>query len=388
MELSAEDALRLNVLLANPLQAVRIDESSMTVHALSEQGEASVKLNPRGRDEPYLRKVRELLSSQILGSPGGYPVFLRRWTRMGQARDDSLEQLLLLGEPEAVVAVVHAAGLTDEIARRAWWAMPVADNARRMLEKACIVNGRMGPELAAFLVDYLPFETEPRAMLETIRLVLQPGLISEPVREKLWKAAKRKNAYYVGFLGALPDDLPDPVGPRADYAAARDKLAPLIEAGNPAARQLCRCLDSAGQTFIHTAQAAMKKPNNQDVVVELLNVIQSYFRCVCPNSDPAADMDTIIRDAQALCEVPPSCETTRAVHELLRRVPEYRDDVRAMIVLALVGEPVVIPIFARTDAIGSVMRKKIEPLTAPIMAQFAQLRGEANREIFSSQQES
>ncbi|HHO67588.1 MAG TPA: sulfur reduction protein DsrS, partial [Gammaproteobacteria bacterium] len=144
MELSAEDALRLNVLLANPLQAVRIDESSMTVHALSEDGEASVKLNPRGRDDQYLKRVRELLSAQILGSPGGYPVFLRRWTRMGQARDDSLEQLLLLGEPEAVVAVVHAAGLTDEIARRAWWAMPVADNARRMLEKADIVRGSMG----------------------------------------------------------------------------------------------------------------------------------------------------------------------------------------------------------------------------------------------------
>ena len=104
MELSAEDALRLNVLLANPLEAVRIDESSMTVYALSEQGEASVSLNPRGRDDQYLKKVRELLSSQVLGSPGGYPVFLRRWTRMGQARDHSLEQLLLLGEPEAVVA--------------------------------------------------------------------------------------------------------------------------------------------------------------------------------------------------------------------------------------------------------------------------------------------
>ena len=43
---------------------------------------------------------------------------------MGQARDDSLAQLLLLGEPEAVVAAVHAPGLTDELAARAWWAMP------------------------------------------------------------------------------------------------------------------------------------------------------------------------------------------------------------------------------------------------------------------------
>ena len=157
MELTAEDALRLNVMLANALQAVRIDESSMTVHALSDQGEASVKLNSVGRDDQYLKAVRELLSSQVLGSPGGYPVFLRRWTRMGQARDDSLDQLLLIGEPEAIVAVVHATGLTDEIARKAWWAMPVADNARRMLEHECVLTGTMGAVLAEYLVDYLPF---------------------------------------------------------------------------------------------------------------------------------------------------------------------------------------------------------------------------------------
>ena len=377
MELSAEDALRLNVLLANPLQAVRIDESSMTVHALSEQGEASVRLNPRGRDEQYLRKVRELLSSQILGSPGGYPVFLRRWTRMGQARDDSLEQLLLLGEPEAVVAVVHAAGLTDEIARRAWWAMPVADNARRMLEKESIVKGSMGPVLAEYLIEYLPFETEHRAMIETIRLVLQPGLITDETRDKLWKAAKRKNTYYVGFLAAIPDDLPEPARPRSDRAQIQDRLAPLLNSGNRVATQLCRCLGERGQAFLNIAEAAMKKPNNQDVVVELLTAIQSYFRPVCPNSDPAADMQTLLGDADALCDVPPTCETTTAIREVLELAPELRDDVRAMIVLALVGEAVVTPIFARTDAIGSVMRKKIEPVTGPIKEQFARLRGGA-----------
>ena len=374
MELSAEDALRLNVLLANPLQAVRIDESSMTVHALSEDGEASVKLNPRGRDDQYLKRVRELLSAQILGSPGGYPVFLRRWTRMGQARDDSLEQLLLLGEPEAVVAVVHAAGLTDEIARRAWWAMPVADNARRMLEKADIVRGSMGPVLAEYLIDYLPFETEHRCMIETIRLVLQPGLVDAATRERLWKAAKRKNTYYVGFLAALPDDLPEPAPARADHDAVRAGLAPLLAAGNPVATLLDRCLGERGQAFIRVAEMALAKPNNQDVVVELLNAIQAYFRPACPYTDPAADMQTVLDDADALCDAPPVCKTTTAVHEVLRCMPALRDDVRAMLVLAMAGEAVVTPIFARTDAIGSVMRKKIEPVSAPLRDQFARLR--------------
>ena len=375
MELSAEDALRLNVLLANPLQAVRIDESSMTVHALSEQGEASVRLNPGGRDDQYLKKVRELLSSQVLGSPGGYPVFLRRWTRMGQARDDSLEQLLLLGEPEAVVAVVHAAGLNDEIARRAWWAMPVADNARRMLERECVVNGTMGPVLAEYLIEYLPFETEHRAMIESVRLVLQPGLVGAEMRDKLWLQAKRRNSFYVGFMDALPDELPDSGAPRADAAAIGQKLAALVAAGNPVAQQLCRCLSERGQTFLATAEAAMKKPTNQDVVVEFLKSVQRYFAGVCPNSDPSADMPTIVDDAEVLLDVPAVCATTTAVQEVLAAAPECRDDVRAMLALSWVGEALVNPIFARTDAIGSVMRRKIEPVTTLVQQQFDQLRG-------------
>ena len=377
IELSAEDALRLNVLLANPLQAVRIDESSMTVYALSDAGEASVKLNPQGRDERYLKKVRELLSSQVLGSPGGYPIFLRRWTRMGQARDDSLEQLLLLGEPEAIVAVVHASGLDNEIARRAWWAMPVADNARRMLERNSVVSGSMGTVLAQYLVDYLPFETEHRAMMETVRLVLQPGLIADELRDKLWRSAKRKNSYYVGFMDALPDALPDTGKPRQDWQELCERLKLHLDEGNPVAAQLCRCLSECGQAFLETAEAAMNKPVNQDVVVELLKSIQSYFRSVCPNSDPGADIDTIISDAETLLHVPPVCETTTAVQDVLKAVPEYRDEVKAMMTLAWIGEPLVNPIFARSDAIGSVMRKKIEPLMTPIQQQLARLCGKA-----------
>ncbi len=375
IELSAEDSLRLNVLLANPLQAVRIDESSMTVYALSDAGEASVTLNPQGRDEQYLKKVRELLSSQVLGSPGGYPIFLRRWTRMGQARDDSLEQLLLLGEPEAIVAVVHASGLDNEIARRAWWAMPVADNARRMLERNSVVSGSMGTVLAEYLVDYLPFETEHRAMMETVRLVLQPGLIADELRDKLWRSAKRKNSYYIGFMDALPDALPDTGKPRHDWQELRERLKLHLDEGNPVAAQLCRCLSECGQAFLETAEAAMNKPVNQDVVVELLKSIQSYFRSVCPNSDPGADIDTIISDAETLLHVPPVCETTTAVQNVLKVVPEYRDEVKAMMTLAWIGEPLVNPIFARSDAIGSVMRKKIEPLMTPIQQQLARLCG-------------
>ena len=40
MELSSEDSLRLNVLINQDLQAIRIDESKMIVQALTGRGEA------------------------------------------------------------------------------------------------------------------------------------------------------------------------------------------------------------------------------------------------------------------------------------------------------------------------------------------------------------
>ena len=118
-----------------------------------------------------------LLASVALDSPGGYPVFLQRWTRMGQVDHQRLGSLLKLAEPEAVMAVVCSPGLTHELALRAWWCDPQAENARRMPQQPAVAAGTLGPQLAAFLVEHLPFETEPEQMLETVRLVLQPGLI-------------------------------------------------------------------------------------------------------------------------------------------------------------------------------------------------------------------
>ena len=81
--LSPEDSFRLQVLLAQDLKAVRLDESEAgpVLHALTDRGEAHIPLNPNCRLDKYLRLIRELLSGHALGSPGGYPVHLTRWTR-------------------------------------------------------------------------------------------------------------------------------------------------------------------------------------------------------------------------------------------------------------------------------------------------------------------
>jgi hypothetical protein len=377
MELTPEDALRINVLLAGAPEAVRIDESSMTLYALSNTREAKVKLNPNCRDEGYLRKVRETLSSQVLGSPGGYPVYLKRWTRMGQARDSILESLLLLGEPEAVVAVVNAGGITNELARRAWWVLQSAENARCMLRQPAVVEGDMGPRLAEFLIEFLPFEEEARDQIASVRLVLQGELVSSADKTRLWEKGRHRNAFYVGFLQALPDALPQERLAHPLLESLQPRLAGLLEAGNPFALQLSRLLGAGGQAWLASVATVLDKPLNQDVVVELLHAIAAYSAHLPIAGTYLSEMDTIAALADALLDGDDAAGTEVAVQlcELLLAVPEARSRVRAMLILAMVNEPLVNPVFSRTDAIGTVMRKKLRPVSGPIQEQIDLLTG-------------
>ena len=376
MELSSEDSLRLNVLLANAV-AVRIDEGALLVYGLSPSGEeAKIQLNPNARPDQYVRRVRELLSSHVLGSPGGYPVFLKRWTRMGQAGGARLGDLLMLGEPEAVVAVSGAAGLTDELAQRAWWAMPDAANARRMLARECVVQGKMGRVLADFLVEFLPFEEEARDIIESVRLVLQPGLIDEQARMDLWNRGRQKSVFRIGFLQTVPDHLPDQVEPHPDYHRYRGDLEALAEAGNECAQLMLRVLSGPGQTYIQTCEHALKKPNNQDAVCALLDTIGDYFSAARMSPLYYTDIDVLMRDAESDFEQAPQVDADRrrAAQALTARVPEFKEQAGALTLLGHVGEPLVRQIFAHTDAVGSVMRKKLEPILKPLSRQISLLR--------------
>jgi hypothetical protein len=57
------------------------------------------------------------------------------------------------------------------------------------------------------------------------------------------------------------------------------------------------------------------------------------------------------------------------LQHLLQVCPDSAHHVRAMLILALLGESVLNPVFSRTDAIGTVMRKKLKPLMEPIHEQ-------------------
>lgn len=352
--LSLEDNFRLQVLLAQDLKAVRIDESedNPVLHALTDKGEARVPLNPNCRLDKYLRHVRELLSGHALGSPGGYPVYLSRWTRHGQMEGINLGRLLLTGEPEAVVAVVHSPALTDELARYAWWAQPSIEHARLMLSREKVARGAMGPVLADFLVEHLPFlQDEHLDIMDTVVVLLYSGALSEANREAIWKRGKRSNTHYVAFLEVagwdVPQALPLPLPARADREAVLADLAAALQAGDAAAIALARALDAQGQTFLATAAEILERPETQDVVNRTLNAIGRYFT----RAGAVAGTTPV-----------PVQQTLAAQLEAAAR-------------LALVSQKLVDPVFARSTAIGSLMRRKIEAVVNAIQTDIRRLLG-------------
>lgn len=363
-ELSPEDSLRLNVLMrANPVQAVRIDESAMTLYALTENGEAKIQLHPNCRADQYITRVKEFLGGHALGSPGGYPVYLQRWTRMGQTSDKNLEALLLLGEPEAVVAVAHAPGLTDELARRAWWCQPTMEIARWMLEKDAVIQGRMGKVLADFLIEHLPFEENPDARMHTIRLVLYGKLTDEQTTAKLWRMAKGVPYYFIGFLEFMPENLPQDQPARADYDAAAAVLKPLAQSGNAFAERLLALLSANGQTWLKAVSEVLARPTTSLVVYALMDAISRYFHAT-GYPIPSHQLEDLVALSAAMSRG--EHDAPAVLKQLLDAIPQYRQNIEAMLLLSGLTRDTADPWLLRSTAVGALMRRKIEPLAAPI----------------------
>jgi hypothetical protein len=273
---------------------------------------------------------------------------------------NNLEQMLLLGEPEAVVAVVYSSQVSHDIARRAWWAYPNAENARRLLEKPDVVTGSLGKELVAYLLEFLPFEEVPLDVVDTVRLCLQGDLISPEEREKLWARAKRKNPFYVGFLHADPTMIPLPQKHHSQYVQIESQLAGLAD--NPYTQALLKLLHSSGQNWLRTLTLALEKPVDQDVVISLFIAIGYFLSVPMIHERGIRDIQTALQQAN---DYQDSALTQVRTHLDSAHAPLLH----AMLVLAQMGEDTLIPIFGGNDSVGSVMRKRLEPVTVPLLAQ-------------------
>jgi hypothetical protein len=366
MPLNADDEFQLNVLLASQPLAIRIDESAMRVHGLNARGQEQVcTLKPDRSDRQYLKSVRLLLAEKA-GFPGGYPAQLERWSAMGQIRSSGNARLLLLAEPEAVIAVSTSVDLSAELAQRAWWALPTTDNARHLLARPTLLDKHCGATIAAHLVEHLPFETSAGDISQTVSCVLRSRLISSAQLEALWQRAQRRCCYMLGFL-CTPDCLPQ----TANETACSAEVIPegLIANGNVFAVALSHIFSAKGQRFIHCARLALQKPEDQEIVGTLLTTIADFFTQGRLPGATTGDWTAVT--AQVDRHIADAATTNQQLHELLASTPALRDQTRAMLILSLLGDKTVQSTLSGSTSTGALMRRKLSPVTTMIKAELA-----------------
>lgn len=363
-----EDSLRLAILLRQELFALRIDEGKMRLHALTASGEASVQLNPDRAHAQYLRAVQEVIASQILGVPHGFPNFLKRWTRAGLTRATSLAALLKLGDPEALSAVVHAEGLTNALAEHAWWVLQSPDHARAMLARDAVAQGSMGPVLAEFLVEFLGHEAHSASIVESVRLVLQPGLISNEVREMLWQRGRRRNAYRVGFLCAQPDELPFTLPAHKDWESLVRLLDSSAISDNPFAVTLQRLLSPSGQAFLAILRQVLLQSSDKWVVIRLFEGIAAYFNILQREENVPDRVELLTGVPDAPDAYLPTPATQQFYFSLWNRLPDpARPFLESTLVLSLVSSSILVPVLGNNDSVGAGLRRRMEPVTNVVL---------------------
>ena len=112
--------------------------------------------------------------------------------------------------------------------------------------------------------------------------------------------------------------------------------------------------EESGQKFLRGINEVLERLPNQDATIFLYDVIYQYFSW-----------------ANILEESPTSWDTVPQCRERLKKRlnisshgdEELEETIEAVLDLSLLSQSILNPIFSQTDAVGSVMRKKLIPLT-------------------------
>ncbi|SFV77191.1 DsrS [hydrothermal vent metagenome] len=335
--LEPEDILKLNVLIATSV-AIRIDTYKLTVVGLNAQfKEQIIALKPSGDSEVYIKEVKKLLVTQVLGAMGGYPSYLKRWSRMGQVESSNLTSLLKLGEVEAVVAVSNSTNLDNDLLKLTWWCATNTDNqaeiGRFLLTKPFVLNTQTGREIAQYLLEFLPFVDDIEQLIDTTSLVLQEGLIEQKDKDRLWKQGQRKTAFLVGFVERMRGNLPNEFN---------------LKIPNYEHSDLQIINNQQSQLFLTTLDHILKKINQEYVLYRALEVLGQYM-----SHQDISTQNTIEK-------------ITNQVSDLSLTADNEQDKLDARLLLAGVSEKLVVSTISAHNLTGSAIRKKLAHVLEPI----------------------
>ena len=335
--LEPEDTLKLNVLIATSV-AIRIDTYKLTVVGLNAQfKEQTIELKPSGDSAVYIAEVKKLLVSQVLGAMGGYPSYLKRWSRMGQVESSNLNSLLKLGEVEAVVAVANSTNLDDELLKLAWWCATNTDSqaeiGRFLLTKPFVLKTSTGREIAQYLLEFLPFVNDTEQLIDTTSLVLQGDLIDQKDKNRLWKQGQRKTALLVGFVERMTGSLPNELNTQAQRYTHQE-----LQIAN----------SEQSQVFLNTMAHILKKINQEYVLYRALEALGKYMTHADISQKNHLD------------------EVNKQINELSLTSDNEQEKLDARLLLAGVSEHLVVSTISAHNLTGSAIRKKLAHVLNPI----------------------
>ena len=359
--LSPQDKLRLGVLATRNVRAVRIDESAASLSALTDEGEARIPLDPGPEPRRYFRALRDHLSELFLNLPGGYPAHIGRWTRMDSLHRDP-ERLLLLGDPEAVVAVAFADRLDARVAADVWWCSQSVEIALALLRHPGAADWPVGQELAHFMLEHLPFEEDAAIVAGALGRILQPGLVSGDRAAELWRRGHRRHPWRAGFFLGHPALYPDTRGEHPEYRALGERLSGRGQGRNPVGRLLLEFLGEPGRNSLAALVGALDNPREQEVVTLVFRRVQDVFRWPGPAPERPREPAAAWSLAEGLLEREEG--HAGAIRPVLG--DGQWECLRSLAFLCLAGEEMLVPVFGGNTFSGSVMLRHLGPVLADI----------------------
>jgi hypothetical protein len=120
------------------------------------------------------------------------------------------------------------------------------------------------------------------------------------------------------------------------------------------------------------------KPPNQEIVSAGFDLLRGYFSALRPDGDPQLTIDALLADGRVFAGLEGEAPS-REVQRVLERLPGAAPDLTAMRVLSGTGYALIRPLLPDPTTLGSLMRRKMTPVTEPLQAQVAQLRGSARQ---------
>ena len=140
-------------------------------------------------------------------------------------------------------------------------------------------------------------------------------------------------------------------------------IADLAKPSKTFAQHIERALSQTGKQYLEGCTRALRTATDMDSVVETLEALHRFLMPIADTPQLPRTPHLLRIAARERFNWAASKFDDEEFAFILSRYSE--SDIKAIILLSLVGEPLVAPIFAITDASGSLMRKKLAPALDP-----------------------